>query len=65
MDNRIDNTTESRRRRNVEAAMKSLRNSESADEQRYFLGVLRKLNLTPDEEEMVKDILSKKRKLKP
>ena len=61
---RIDNTEESRRRR-VESAMESLRNSQSADEQRYYLGVLRKLKLTSDEEEKVKEILSKKNKLKP
>ena len=56
---RIDNTEESRRRR-VESAMESLRNSQSADEQRYYLGVLRELKLTSDEEEKVKEILSKK-----
>ena len=64
MDNRIDNTAESRKR-NVDAGMRALRNSQSADEQRYFLGMLRKLNLTPAEEAMVREILSKRRKYKP
>ena len=55
MDNRTD------REKKVEAAMDSLRKSQSADEQRYFLDVLRELNLTAEEEKEVREILKKGR----